>query len=403
MDILNRLGINNRTTKRSKFAEFYSLKKDIKSNAVAIENYTIANSINDLISYRTSPRGEVSNGKGSFLSKAKNGATNIVNKILAFLKRVKDYIMKKFRQFKEFIFGKKADKVEKATKVATTIISEVIKKNGVVPTDMPNNAWEYMKKQRSDANKAKQSVADAKNNMRDSINKRHDDLNDYIKETFSKIFGDNIPKTVKVDSIDIPKILLDDNITDTMLDEDITGELSEVLQYITTLRYDELLKNGSLGELARNRGVEVDEFGKERLKDLSKTVGQAYAKVITEFNMKYLTFTKNTEVVTVSVSEKDKLKKVVEIIGELKDNITAIKKVFSEINIKLIKYYDDTMKKVESLKKELDGDSDFNELYKNITDMNGVLMQNNDQLLKEADQLLKVYAELIDKINIKIN
>nr|DAY42332.1 MAG TPA: hypothetical protein [Caudoviricetes sp.] len=393
MDILNRIGINNKTNKRSKFAEFYSLKKDIKSNSVSIENSVIANSINDLISYRMSPRGEASNGKGSFLSKAKNGATNIVNKILAFLKRVKDYIMKKFRQFKEFIFGKKADKVEKATKVATTIISEVIKKNGVVPTDMPNNAWEYMKKQRSDA----------KNNMRDSINKRHDDLNDYIKETFSKIFGDNIPKTVKVDSIDIPKILLDDNITDTMLDEDITGELSEVLQYITTLRYDELLKNGSLGELARNRGVEVDEFGKERLKDLSKTVGQAYAKVITEFNMKYLTFTKNTEVVSVSVSEKDKLKKVVEIIGELKDNITAIKKVFSEINIKLIKYYDDTMKKVESLKKELNGDADFNELYKNITDMNGILMQNNDKLLKEADQLLKAYAELIDKINIKIN
>lgn len=46
MDILNRLGINNITMKRSKFAEFYSLKKDIKSNSVAIENYNIANSIN---------------------------------------------------------------------------------------------------------------------------------------------------------------------------------------------------------------------------------------------------------------------------------------------------------------------------------------------------------------------
>ena len=145
MDILNRLGINNRTTKRAKCAEFYSLKKDIKSNSVAIENYNIANSINDLISYRMSPRGEASNGKESFLNKAKNGATNIINKILAFLKRVKDYIMKKFRQFKEFIFGKKADKVQNATEASTTIISEVIKKNGVVPTNMPNNAWEYMK------------------------------------------------------------------------------------------------------------------------------------------------------------------------------------------------------------------------------------------------------------------
>lgn len=400
MDILNRLGINNITTKRSKLSEFYSLKKDIKSNSVVIENYDIANSINDLISHRMSTRGEASNGKESFLSKAKNGATNIINKILAFLKRVKDYIMKKFRQFKEFIFGKKADKVEKTTEAATTIIKDVIKKNGVVPTDMPKNAWEYMKMQRSAADKAGQSVADAKDDMRDSINKRHNDANDYIKKAFSKMFGSSIPKTVEVETIDIPKILLDDNITNTLLDEDIIDELSEVLQYIMMLRYDEVLKNGSLGGLAR--GVNADEFGKEQLKDLSKTVGQAYAKVITEFNMNYLTFTKNTEIVSISVSEKDKLKKVVEITDELKDNITAIKKVFSEINIKLIKYYDDTMKKVESLKKELNGDSDFNELYRDITDMNSVLIQNNDKLLKEASQLLKSYVELIDKINIKI-
>lgn len=400
MDILNRLGINNRTTKMSKFAEFYTLKTDIKYNSVAIENSVIANSINDLISYKVSPRGEDGDERKGLLRKTKDGVTNIINKILAFLKRVKDYIIKKFRQFKEFIFGKKADKVEKATKAATTIINEIIKRNGVVPTDMPNNAWEYMKKQRYDANKAGQSVADAKDDMKDSINKRHSDANDYIKKAFSKMFGSNIPKTVKVDSIDIPKILLDDSITNTLLDEDITDELSEVLQYITMLRYDEVLKNGSLGGLAR--GINADEFGKEQLKGLSKTVGQAYMKVITEFNMKYLTFTKNTEVVSVSVSEKDKLKKVVEIIGELKDNISAIKKVFSEINVKLVKYYDETMKKVESLKKELDGDANFNELYRDITDMNGVLMQNNDQLLKEADQLLKVYVELIDKINIKI-
>ena len=400
MDILNRLGINNRTTKMSKFAEFYTLKTDIKYNSVAIENSVIANSINDLISYKVSPRGEDGDEIKGLLRKTKDGVTNIINKILAFLKRVKDYIIKKFRQFKEFIFGKKADKVEKATKAATTIINEIIKRNGVVPTDMPNNAWEYMKKQRYDANKAGQSVADAKDDMKDSINKRHSDANDYIKKAFSKMFGSNIPKTVKVDSIDIPKILLDDSITNTLLDEDITDELSEVLQYITMLRYDEVLKNGSLGGLAR--GINADEFGKEQLKGLSKTVGQAYMKVITEFNMKYLTFTKNTEVVSVSVSEKDKLKKVVEIIGELKDNISAIKKVFSEINVKLVKYYDETMKKVESLKKELDGDANFNELYRDITDMNGVLMQNNDQLLKEADQLLKVYVELIDKINIKI-
>lgn len=399
MDILNRLGINNITTKRSKFAEFYSLKKDIKSNSVVIENYNIANSINDLISYRMSPRGEASNGKESFLSKAKDGATNIINKILAFLKRVKDYIMKKFRQFKEFIFGKKADKVEKETQAATTIISEVIKKNGVVPTNMPNNAWEYMKMQRSAADKAGQSVVDAKDDMKDSINKRHNDANDHIKKAFSKMFGSSIPKTVEVETIEIPKILLIKG-PSLIMDEDITNEIREIMKYLQILRYDSLVKNGPLRQLAR--GVNTDKFGKNQLRDLLQSVGPAWAKVINKFNNYTLSFSKNMERTSVPVSDKERLKVVINKISEIKENISVIKNMFSDIDNNLTKYYDGSMKKMKELKKELSGNTDFKELYRDIIDLNNILTGSNDKLLKEAEQLIKSYDKLLNSITVKI-
>lgn len=399
MDILNRLGINYRITKRSKFSEFYSLKKDIKSNSVAIENYNIANSINDLISYRMSPRGEASNGKESFLSKAKNGATNIINKILAFLKRVKDYIMKKFRQFKEFIFGKKADKVEKATEAATTIISEVIKKNGVVPTNMPNNAWEYMKMQRSAADKAGQSVVDAKNDMKDSINKRHSDANDYIKKAFSKMFGSSIPKTVEVETIEIPKILLIKG-PSLIMDEDVTDEIQEIMKYLQILRYDSLVKNGPLRQLAR--GVNTDKFDKNQLRDFLQSVGPAWAKVINKFNNYTLSFSKNMERTSVPVSDRERLKVVTNKISEIKENISVIKNMFSDIDNNLTKYYDSSMKKMKELKKELSGNTDFKELYRDIIDLNNILTGSNDKLLKEAEQLIKSYDKLLSSITVKI-
>lgn len=399
MDILNRLGINYRITKRSKFSEFYSLKKDIKSNSVAIENYNIANSINDLISHRMSPRGEASNGKESFLSKAKNGATNIINKILAFLKRVKDYIMKKFRQFKEFIFGKKADKVEKATEAATTIISEVIKREGVVPTNMSNNAWEYMKMQRSAADKAGQSVVDAKNDMKDSINKRHNDANDYIKKAFSKMFGSSIPKTVEIETIDIPKILLIKG-PSLIMDEDVTNEIQEIMKYLQILRYDSLVKNGPLRQLAR--GVNTDKFGKNQLRDLLQSVGPAWAKVINKFNNYTLSFSKNMERTSVPVSDKERLKVVTNKISEIKENISVIKNMFSDIDNNLTKYYDSSMKKMKELKKELSGNTDFKELYRDIIDLNNILTGSNDKLLKEAEQLIKSYDKLLSSITVKI-
>lgn len=399
MDILNRLGIDNRTTKRTKFAEFYSLKKDIKSNSVAIENYNIANSINDLISHRMSPRGEASNGKESFLNKAKNGATNIINKILAFLKRVKDYIMKKFRQFKEFIFGKKADKVQNATEASTTIISEVIKKNGVVPTNMPNNAWEYMKMQRSDANKAGQDLSDAKDDMKDSINKRHNDANDYIKKAFSKIFGNSIPKTVEVETIDIPKILLIKG-PSLIMDEDVTNEIQEIMKYLQILRYDSLVKNGPLRQLARS--VNTDKFGKNQLRDLLQSVGPAWAKVINKFNNYTLSFSKNMERTSVPVSDKERLKVVTNKISEIKENISVIKNMFSDIDNNLTKYYDVSMKKMKELKKELSGNTNFKELYRDIIDLNNILTGSNDKLLKEAEQLIKSYDKLLSSITVKI-
>ena len=353
----------------------------------------------DLISHRLSPRGEASNGKESFLSKAKNGATNIINKILAFLKRVKDYIMKKFRQFKEFIFGKKADKVEKATEAATTIINEVIKKEGVVPTNMPNNAWEYMKMQRSAADKAGQSVVDAKNDMKDSINKRHNDANDYIKKAFSKMFGSSIPKTVEVETIEIPKILLIKG-PSLIMDEDITNEIREIMKYLQILRYDSLVKNGPLRQLAR--GVNTDKFGKNQLRDLLQSVGPAWAKVINKFNNYTLSFSKNMERTSVPVSDKERLKVVTTKISEIKENISVIKTMFSDIDNNLTKYYDSSMKKMKELKKELSGNTDFKELYRDIIDLNNILTGSNDKLLKEAEQLIKSYDKLLSSMTVKI-
>lgn len=379
MDILNRLGINNKVNSRSKFAEFYSLKKDIKSNALVIENSVIANSINNLISYKVSPRGEDGDERKGLLKKTKDGVVNIINKIIAFFKRVKDYIMKKFRQFKEFIFGKKADKVEKATKAATTIINEVIKKDGVVPTNMPNNAWDYIKKQMPDTNKSGQDIAD-----------------EFVKKSFG-------PKsTFKVETIDVPKGLILAG-SDFFGIGDIQDDVVIVGQYLNMLRYDEVVKNlksGPLGNLAGN--MDEDKFGIEQLEELTQKIAKAYSRLITKFNGFTSSFSKHMEIEAVPISDKEKLKKVLKSIEEINGDIFSIRHMFNDINSRLIKYYDETMKKIEELKKTLNTDANFNELYRDITDMNSILITSNDKLLKEASQLLDSYNELFNRIRIKI-
>lgn len=364
MDILNRLGINNaKVNKVSRFAEFYSLKKDIKSNAVAIENSLISNSINDLISYRMSPSGEDGNERKGLLRKTKEGAVNIINKIIAFFKRVKDYIMKKFRQFKEFVFGKKAEKVQKATDAATTVIKEVLKRDGIIPSDVPNDAWGYIKKE---------------------------------------MFGANESEKNKVDSIDIPRGLLISG-SDSFDMGDIDDELITVGKYLSMLRYDEViksLKSGPLGNAVGN--LDADEFGISQLKELVQKIGQAYARVITKFNGYGTSFSKHMTIESVPISEKEKLNKVLENLEEIKDGIINIKNMFDNINNKLIKHYDDTMKKIEKLKRELNGDANFNDLYREITEINSILITNNDKLLKEADQLMTSYDKLLKAINFKL-
>lgn len=377
MDILkNRLGINNKVKNRSSFAEFYNLKKDIKSNSVAIENSVIANSINELISHKRSPRGEDGDERKGLLRKTKDGVVNIINKIIAFFKRVKDYVVKKFRQFKEFIFGKKADKVQKATDAATTVINEVIKKNGNVPTNMPNNAWDYIKKQMGDTDKSGQDVAD-----------------EFVKKAFGS------KGTVKVDSIEIPRMLVTSDY-DFFIEQDVSDEILDVVNYLSMLRYDELKKKGALGNITR--GIDIDKFGQDQLKDLSKRIGSAWAEVIAKFNGYTLAFSKNMELVSVPVTDRERLKNVTKKINEIKENIFIIKNTFSDINDKLVKYYDSTMKKMEELKKELSGDADFNELYRDIIDINNILTGSNDKLLKEADQLIKSYDKVLNNITVKI-
>lgn len=385
---LTRFGIKPKENKI--ISSYYKDAASLKSSSIFIENKALGESINDFINSNIMVTRAEDNNKSGMLGKVKSGFKNIIDKIIAFFVGVKNVFVKTIKRVKEFIFGKKADKVEKATKAATTIINEVIKKDGVVPTNMPNNAWDYTKKQRTDVNKAGQDLGDAKDDIKDSINKRHSDANDYIRETFSKIFGSGGPKTVEVDTIDIPKILLSDGPT-MIIDDSIVHEYHDIMKYMETLRYDRIIK-----------GTNADEAGKKQLKGFVKIVGPSYAKIIEKFHSYTLAFDKRAEIESVSVTEKDKLKKVIEHLDDIRDNIESIKVIFYEINLKLIRYYDDTMKKIESLKKELEGDTDFNELYRDITEMNGVLMQNNDKLLKEAAQLLKSYVDLIDKINIKI-
>ena len=105
---------------------------------------------------------------------------------------------------------------------------------------------------------------------------------------------------------------------------------------------------------------------------------------------------------SVPVSDKERLKVVTNKISEIKENISVIKNMFSDIDNNLTKYYDSSMKKMKELKKELSGNTDFKELYRDIIDLNNILTGSNNKLLKEAEQLIKSYDKLLSSITIKI-
>ena len=426
MDILNRLGISNKDEKRSRFAEFYSLKKDIKSNTVAIENSIIANSINDLISYRVSPRGEDGDERKGLLKKTKDGVVNIINKIIAFFKRVKDYIMKKFRQFKEFVFGKKADKVEKATKAATTIINEVIKKDGVVPTDMPNNAWEYMKKQRSDANKAGQSVADAKDKMRNNINEIHKDLNNYIKKSFGDMFGDNTTssknkstsvnkfdknmneindllgqlnsnsgskvKTVMVESVGVPSLLVGNNEKFILEEKELNKLVDSINDYIAMLTIRDMIYTSDTD--LEYVGV-LEKYSSNTIGNFEKIIG-----LLTKYEAQLNT---NADVTIIPYKDKKTLNIVKNNIDIILKHSVVITSILNRINDSLIKQYDKTISDLNKVKESHKNNDRILEIYNKVTNINSTITKENDKLLKLASNIYSKYASLLTNVFVAIH
>ena len=216
------------------------------------------------------------------------------------------------------------------------------------------------------------------------------------------MFGSSKPKTVEIETIDVPKVLLISG-SDLFNIGDIEDDLVTIGQYLNMLRYDEVVKNlksGSLGNLARN--LDEDKFGIEQLKDLIQKIVMAYSRVLTKFNGFTTSFSKNMEIEPVPVSSKEKLQKVLKSIEDINGDIYSIRHMFNDIEGRLVKCYDETMKKIEELKRDLSDDADFNKLYRDITEMNSVLMTNNDKLLKGASELLNSYNELFNRIRVKI-
>lgn len=428
MDILNRIGINNtKVNNVSKFAEFYSLKKDIKSNAVAIENSLISNSINDLISYRMSPRGEDGDERKGLLRKTKDGVVGIINKIIAFFKRIKEYVMKKFRQFKEFIFGKKADKVEKATKAATAIINEVIKKDGVVPTDMPNNAWEYMKKQRSDANKAGQNVADARDNMRNNINKRHNDLNDYMKDSFGKIFGNKETstknrttsdnkfdkkmneindllgqlnsnsgskvKSVMVETISVSSLLVGNNEKFKLEEEELDKLVDSVNNYMSTLTIRDMLSVFENPDLEYTKALE--DYSSNTIGNFEKIIG-----LLSKYEEQLNT---DTNVISIPYNDKKTLSTITKNIDIILKHSVVITSLLKRINNSLIKQYDKTINDLNKLKENHKDNNRVSEIYNKVININNTLIKDNDKLLKLASNIYSRYTNLLTNVSVAIN
>ena len=108
---LTRFGIKPKENKS--ISSYYKDAASLKSSSIFIENKALGESINDFINSNIMvTRAEDNNNVGK-LGKVKHGFKNIIDKIIAFFVGVKNFFVKKIKQVKEFIFGKKVENVKK--------------------------------------------------------------------------------------------------------------------------------------------------------------------------------------------------------------------------------------------------------------------------------------------------
>lgn len=108
---LTRFGIKPKENKS--MSSYYRDVASIKSSSIFIENKALGESINDFINSNIMVTRAEDNNEGGMVGKVKRGFKNILDKIIAFFVGVKNFFVKKIKQVKEFLFGKKVENVKK--------------------------------------------------------------------------------------------------------------------------------------------------------------------------------------------------------------------------------------------------------------------------------------------------
>ena len=108
---LTRFGIKPKENKSA--SSYYKDVASLKSSSIFIENKALGESINDFINSNIMVTRAEDNNEGGMVGKVKRGFKNILDKIIAFFVGVKNFFVKKIKQVKEFLFGKKVENVKK--------------------------------------------------------------------------------------------------------------------------------------------------------------------------------------------------------------------------------------------------------------------------------------------------
>ena len=120
---LTRFGIKPKIKRNT--STYYKDIASLKSSSIFIENKAIGESINDFIQSKVIvSRSEDNKG---IISKVKKGAKDIIDKIIAFFVKVKNFFVKKIKQVKEYFFGKKVESVKKKAEKFDKEIKTMIK------------------------------------------------------------------------------------------------------------------------------------------------------------------------------------------------------------------------------------------------------------------------------------
>ena len=106
---LTRFGIKPNIKRNN--STYYRDIASLKSSSIYIENKALGESINDFI--QSNIMVTRSEDKRGIISKVKKGAKDIIDKIIAFFVKVKNFFVKKIKQVKEYFFGKKVESVKK--------------------------------------------------------------------------------------------------------------------------------------------------------------------------------------------------------------------------------------------------------------------------------------------------